>query len=483
MSGFRWTAGARLLAQLITWAITLVVIRILTPADYGLLAMATVFLAFLSMVSEFGLGPAVVQSRDVEVATLRKVLGVVLIIHALLTALVFIAAPLVAGFFNEPRLIAIVRALSFQFVLAAFAVVPDALLQRKLDFRRRSLLDLASSIVGGVTTLGLALAGHGVWSLVLGSLASLLCKVLGVNALAPFPHLPSFTGRGLRSLVTFGGHVTATQLLWFIYTQIDVVIAGRWLGKDLVGFYSVAMHVASLPNQRIAGIINQIAFPAFARIQHDLRAVGEHLLAGVRVLCCVAFPLLWGMSAVAPELVSVVLGAKWAPATLPLQILGLVMPVRMVANFVPNAVQGIGRSDILLGNAVFAVVIAPATFLIGVQWGLVGLSVAWLVWVPVVFVQSMLRSMPALGLRLGALLRAMAPAAAAGVLMYASVAAARWALAPHLGHSPLLLGALVAVGALGYCAASWVLNRAGVRELLGLARELTRVRKPAREEP
>src|SRR4030095_11317112 len=109
------------------------------------------------------------------------------------------------------------------------------------------------------------------------------------------------------------------QVLWFIYTQIDVVIAGRWLGKELVGFYTVAMHVASLPNQRIAAIINQVAFPAFASIQHDVKAVGRHLLLGVRVLSFIAFPVLWGISSVAPEIVTVVLGAKWNPATLPLQ--------------------------------------------------------------------------------------------------------------------------------------------------------------------
>src|SRR5512142_2372920 len=150
MSALRWTAGARLTAQIVTWAITLVVIRILSPADYGLLAMATGFIGFLSMFSEFGLGSAVVQKADVDVATLRRAFGVILAIHFLLAGVVLAAAPLVGHFFAEPRVVPIAQVLSAQFIFAAFAVIPDAMLQRRMEFRRRSLLDLSGAIVSSV---------------------------------------------------------------------------------------------------------------------------------------------------------------------------------------------------------------------------------------------------------------------------------------------------------------------------------------------
>lgn len=475
MSGLRWTAGARMAAQLITWAITLVVIRILSPADYGLLAMATVFVAFLMMLSDVGLGSAIVQRTEVELPVLRKVFGVVVVVHLFAALLLVLCAPLIASFFGEPRVVPIVQVLALQFVIVAWAVIPNAILQRRMEFRQRSMLDLSAAIVGSASTLGLALAGQGVWALVIGSLLTQTWKTIGLNCISPFWHRPSFDLHGLRGLLKFGTHITGSEILWFFFTQIDMVIAGRWLGKELVGFYAVAMHVASLPNQRIAGIINQVAFPAFARIQDDVGAVGRHLLSGVRILSFFAFPILWGISSTAPEIVPVVLGPKWSVSIVPLQLIGLVMPLRIINNFIPNAVRGIGRSDILLKNAIIASLVMPTAFLIGVNWGLVGLSVAWLVAAPLVFLQSSLSSLPALSLRLGRLANAMAPAAFAGALMYGAVDVMR-PLLPIEQWAIFRLSALVSTGVIAYAIASFALNRSGIREVIVLIRGIATTR-------
>ena len=147
LTGFRWTATVRFLSQVLAWAITLLVVRLLAPADYGLLAMATVFVAFLTMFSEFGLGPAVVQRRDIDDPLLKRVFGVILIVHASLTLVLVLAAPLIAEFYREPRVAPVVRVLSLQFMISAFVVIPDAMLQRRMEFKHRSLLDFSSDTV------------------------------------------------------------------------------------------------------------------------------------------------------------------------------------------------------------------------------------------------------------------------------------------------------------------------------------------------
>lgn len=475
MTGLRWTLGARLMAQLITWAITLVVIRILTPSDYGLLAMASIFISFLSMFSEFGLGSAVIQKAAIDDATLRRVFGLVLVIHFTMAALLILGAPMIAGFFGEERLVAIIRVLALQFLVVVFAVIPDALLQRRMHFRGRALFDLSAAVIGSVITLALAVAGHGVWSLVVSALISQTWKTIGVNALAPYFHRPDFSLKGMRSLIRFGGHVTASQVLWAVIVQVDVLIGGKWLGKEALGFYSVAMHLASLPIQRISGIINQVAFPAFARIQHDIGKVGTNLLLGTRLLSFVAFPILWGVSSIAPEIVNVLLGPKWGPAILPLQILALIMPVRMITNFGINAMQGLGRSDIIMRNAIFASLVTPIAFFVGVTWwGLLGLTIAWLVASPLSFLQGMTRSMHALNLGLGRLVAAMAPSASAGLLMYATVSLTRWLL-PDGISGIVRMCLLILSGAITYVGASAILNRGGMREVIGTIRSLTTI--------
>lgn len=477
LSGFRWSASARLASQLITWAITLVVIRLLTPADYGLLAMATVFVAFLAMFSEFGLGAAVTQQADVDERLLRRVFGVILVIHFSLAALLALAAPLMGTFFAEPRVVPVIRVLSLQFVVAAFAVIPDAQLQRRMEFRNRSLLDLSGAIVASFTTLAMALAGAGVWALVAGSMLGLTWKTIGINWFAPFLHWPAFSVKGMRSLLRFGGHITAAQVFWMFFSQVDILICAKWLGNEVLGFYSVAMHLASLPNQKISGLVNQVAFPAFSRMQHDHHKVGTNVLLGARILSFFAFPVLWGMSSIAPEIVEVILGAKWTPSAVPLQVLALIIPLRMVGNFVQVAIQGIGRSDIVLRNAIWASMIAPPVFFIGVNWwGLLGLSLACLVVSPLASLQGMMRGLPALGLRLGQIAAAMMPAAGAGLIMYGAVTATRHMFAVGQG-GPLRLCVLVGVGALAYCAVSFGLNRKGTREVLDMMQSIATAKR------
>lgn len=477
LSGFRWTASVRLASQVLTWAITLVVIRLLTPADYGLLAMATVFVAFLAMFSELGLGAAVVQKADVDELLLRRIFGVILIIHFSLAALLMLSAPLIGAFYDEPRVIPVIRVLSLQFVLAGFAVIPDAQLQRRMEFRNRSLLDLSGAIVASFTTLAMAFSGAGVWALVAGSILNQIVKTIGTNWLSPFWHWPDFSVKGLRSLLRFGGHISAAQVFWMFYSQVDMLICAKLLGKEVLGFYSVAMHLASLPSQRISGLVNQVAFPTFSRMQHDLPKVGANVLLGVRILSFFAFPVLWGMSSIAPEMVEVMLGAKWATSVVPLQVLALIIPLRLVANFVQVAIQGVGRSDVVLRNAIWASLIAPPAFFIGANWGgLLGLSLAWLIVSPLVVIQGMVRGLPVLGLRLAGLATSMTPAASAGLVMYGAVTATRHLLLVEQG-GVLRLCVLIAVGALAYCAVSLGLNRKGAQEVIEMLRSIATTKR------
>ena len=476
LSGFRWTASVRLLSQLVTWMITLVVIRLLAPADYGLLAMATVFVAFLAMFSELGLGAAIVQKADVDEELLKRAFGLILIIHFSLAALLAVAAPLIAAFYAEPRVTPILRVLSLQFLLAAFAVIPDAQLQRRMEFRNRSILDFFGAVVASGTTLLMAMAGSGVWALVAGSLVSQAFKTIGINCLSPFLRWPDFSLRGMRSLLQFGGNFTAVQVFWMFLSQVDVLICAKWLGNEVLGFYSVAMQLASLPSQRISGLVNQVAFPTFARMQGELHKVGGSVLSGARVLSFFSFPVLWGMSSVAPEIVVVILGEKWALATVPLQALTLIMPLRIVGNFVATAAQGIGRSDIVLRSVVWASFVTPPVLIVGVYgWGLLGLSLAWLVALPLSFLQSMVRSLPVLGLSLRQLAGAMGPAACTGLLMYGAVALARHFLLTGQGDMVRMV-VLTGVGALAYGVMSLAINRKGVLEVLETVRSIAVVK-------
>lgn len=467
MSALLWVGGSRALSQILSWAVTLVVIRLLSPADYGLLAMAGVFVNFLVLLAEAGLGTAVIQASNLDQTSLQRVFGAVIVIDLALFALLLIGAPAVAAFFDEPRLTALICALALQFPLMMLTAIPTALLSKELEFKHQSLIEMGSAIAGGLLVLGLALAGFGVWALVWGSVLSQLVRTIGINLVAPFFKCPLFSVAGMRHTLTFGAQVTASRVLWFFYSQADVFIAGRFLGKELLGAYSVAMTLASLPVRKIASVMNQVTLPAFAQAQHRPEAVSRHLLQTTTLLCFVAFPVLWGIASIAPEIVSVVLGDQWHGATVPLQLLPLVMPLSMLSPFFNAAFQGIGHAGVVFRNVLTATVVMVTAFLIGVRWGLTGLSLAWVVGFPLVFLLNLRRMLPLVGLTLGALWRAVAPSMLSAVVMLGAIAQARALLADTL-QPPILMVVLIALGGTAYLAMTLVFNRSVIATLRAL---------------
>ena len=469
ISGLYWTVSARLVTQVLTWLMTLVVIRLLTPADYGLLAMAMVFVNALTLLSEAGLGAALVRAPEVDDRKVRGILAAVIVVNCVLYAIQYAAAPAVALFFEEERLVSIIRILALQVLISIFSVIPAAMLARSLDFKRPSIIGLGSAICGGVTTLFLAIAGYGVWAIIVGNLATQICATTALNVVAPWFRWPDFSMKGARGLIGFGGQVTATRVLWAFYSQADMLVGGKLLGKQLLGFYSVAMDLASLPAQKMMSVFNQVAFPAFARIQDDRRQVVAALLKCVRLVSVVAFPVMWGLSSVAPEAVSVVLGAKWEQVAVPLQLLALIMPLRMLSALLPPVTDSLGRADVALRNLAISAVIMPIAFVIGSSWGLLGLSAAWVIVYPLMVLQNIHASVKVIGLSTKAFLSAVARPSIAAAIVFVAVAAARLLLPVILPEWARLVF-LIGWGAMIYAIASWLMNRQGIVEILDLVR-------------
>ena len=220
ISGLKWTAGGKLAAQAITWATTLIVIRLLHPEDYGLLAMATIFVAFTLMLSEAGLTPALIQKQHLDEIELRQIFAIIISINITLIIVINLVAPLIADFFDDDRLISIIRVLSVQFLLVITNTIPQAILYRDLKFKMISLIDLTSTLAGSLLTLVLAYMGYGVWALVLGSIFSGVWKMIAFNIFAPLRLLPIFSLHKMRSFLLFGGNITFSRMLWFFFTQI-----------------------------------------------------------------------------------------------------------------------------------------------------------------------------------------------------------------------------------------------------------------------
>jgi len=471
LHSLKWLAGARFAGQLIAWAITIVVIRILKPTDYGLMAIAQVLIGFAALFQELGLYSAMVQKRDLTDRQVEQAFGFLIVVNLAIYLTVFLIAPLLARFFGDPRLTDIVRVLGLQFPLASVGVVQDAMLSRTMRFKRKSIANLVIVLGNGFTTLGFALAGAGVWALVAGSMAGSLIRPVALSIAARHWCRPRFSREGLAEMLNFGKFVTISRVLWYVYSNSDVFIIGKILGKELLGFYSIAMQLASLPMQKVAELLDQVGFAAYSTVQHDMAAVRSHFLKAVRILSLLSFPIFWGISSISPELVDVVLGKRWEKAILPLQLLALVMPIRMIGHGTGSPLMAIGKPQIGTLNMVIALAIMTPAFAIGTYFGgLVGVSLAWVVAYPILILTRLHFSLPPLGLTYRNYFGSMAAPALGGAVMYSVVIVARETIAtPYL--SPFAgIALLVILGAVIYPAFMWLFFRGRVLEFTALAR-------------
>jgi O-antigen/teichoic acid export membrane protein len=432
------------------------------------MAMANVFIGFFFLFADWGFGLAAVQAKDVDRDQLRRVFGVVVVTNAAGCVLALSFAPLVASFFGEPRLAGVIRVLSLNFLLLAACVLPQSLLLRDMDFRTKARVDVLAMALSALVGLGMAAAGRGVWALVGSSVVTYGVKAVAYNIVRPVALTPAFQW-AVGPLGRFGVLVTLDRVLFFLYGQADVFIGGRVLGKEALGLYAVALSLAAVPMEKLLPVINQVSFAAFARIQAEPDRVRRNLLRAVQLVSLTCFPLFAGMAVVAGDLVPVVLGERWQALIVPFQLLCLVLPLKAVYAVFSPALLGIGRPGVNGGNMGITLATMSVAILAGVQFGVLGLCLAWVIAYPAVFVVVSRRSLQALDTRYREFLRCAAAPALGSIAMAAGVLALR-ALLHALGPSPLRLAILAVTGIGLYGVFILMFQRAAVRDLFALAR-------------
>jgi O-antigen/teichoic acid export membrane protein len=469
ISALKWNAIGRLSAQLVSWAITLVVMRLLVPADYGLMSLAVMMTGFFALFNRLGAVPGLIQKREIDAILIRKVYGLLLLSNCILYIIIFVGAPYFAAFFNQPQLAEIVRILGVLLLLDSLAAIPSALLQRDLKFKSISLIELSSTIIGSLSVLALALSGFGVWALVTGSLVKPTINTILLLKFTRFRMLPQFNFTGLGSVLSFGTKVSAAQIVWYISSNFDVFLVGRVLGKEMLGIYSVAYNLALMPTNKIMSLSNQIAFAAYSRIQDEHTKVIKYFQESVALAALMFFPVSWGMSAIADDLVAVVLGPKWQQGAVVLRIIALGIPYRAFALLMDPLVTGLGESGLSLRNTLTTVFIISIAMVIGVQWELTGLCIGWLIGGVMAATINLNRNLRLLGMVYTQLLTIVFPSMLSAGLMYMAV------LLAHGGPLESVSAALrlpleIAFGAVVYGGLMLIFNRPVLVRSFGIIR-------------
>ncbi len=376
VKGLMWSGTNQLASQVFQMATKIILARLLAPEYFGLVGMALIFTNFIQLVNELGLGAAIVQKKEIEERHLSTAfyasIGISLVMFILGVAL----SPLIASFFKQDQVQPIVAWLSFGFFLGSFSTIHRTILQRRLDFRHIAMVDIAGVLVTGVLSVSLALAGAGVWSLVVGSLAGTVVRSIAMWVVNDWRPKWLFDRKAFRELFDFGKHVLGSRLLNYADTNTDYLVVGRLLNPTDLGIYTMAYNLAVFPLTQVSQTISKVTFPAFSAIQDETAKLRRSYLQAVRYTSLVTFPALVGMALVAPYFVTVILGEKWLGMIAPLQWLCGYGILASVSHHTGSVLLSRGRADIQFRFNLVTVIAYPAAIIVGVNFGITGVAAA-----------------------------------------------------------------------------------------------------------
>ncbi len=382
-----WAGVTMVSTRIITLVATLILARLLVPADFGVFAVGLLVINYLDRLKDMGVGSGLIYRREPWDQVARTGLPMVLASSAVLATLAFTTAPLVARFFDDPRLVGVIRGLALVLLVGGLGQVPEVKLRRAMDFRRRLLPEVASVIVKNGISVGLAVAGVGVLSLVWGQLIGSIVQMSLYWALCGWRPRVGWDPQMARALLRFGLPASLVALLSVFIENIDYLVVGHRLGAEQLGYYTIAYRLPEVSILAVCTMTSQVFFPAFSRLQHDLPRLGEVYLQAARYVAMFTLPVGASMMVLAPEIVVALFSSRWEPSIPALRLIAAFAAISSMSFHAGELYKATGRPGILNTLAVGEIVLLfPVLWIAGghsivvVAWamvaGAVGLTIA-----------------------------------------------------------------------------------------------------------
>ncbi|WP_221074907.1 lipopolysaccharide biosynthesis protein [Agarivorans aestuarii] len=459
----KWVAAGKILTQILRWVTTFWVIRLLTPEDYALVAMADVLSGFIVLIISSLFSSAIIQKKELTNQILRKMFGAIICVHITLFILQFLLATPVGNYYQSEGVTQILKVNAWCLVILAFEVIPAALLAKKMDFKAVSIIEAASNSIAAIATLIFAHLGFGFWSIIYGQVLFTLLKTILTFSSNPFFYLPIFSFVEIKPMLKFGGSLSILSMLFYVFLHMDIVIAGRVMSHIEVGLYAVGLQIAMMPQKKIMPLLRQVAYPAFSTIQDSPILISSYVLKSQKLCLAISLPIFWGLASIVDSLIPIILGEKWIGAIIPATLILLVMPLRFSEELFNPALKSLLKIRHMFINAgILLLVITPA-ILIGVNYGSKGLGIAWALAFPIAYTLISFRNCRAFNIKILTFFKEISSPFVAGLLM--SLSLKLYSSEIEFSSSILLLLTQVLLGAFVYTTCLWVIDKNLITQL------------------
>lgn len=377
IQGGFWIFLARGLVQVTGIINSVILARLLAPSDFGLMGIALMTLGMLEGLTNMGFREALVQRKGDLGKHLDTVWTISIIRGLVLFLTIFILAPLVARFFENPKASSVIRVVSLSLFFSGFINIGVIYFLKELDFRKQFIYDLSGTLTNVLVALPLAYVIGSVWALVFGLLSSSLTTAIASYIVHPYRPSLRFNLDRVKDLVNYGKWITVSQILLVLLGRADSIFVGKILGTTTLGFYQLAYKFPTIPVTEITTAAYQLTFPVYSKLQDNIERLRRGYLTTLRFISFISAPLAAGMFIMVPDFVRVFLGDKWTPAVSCMQVFCLYSFASSISANTGPLFQAVGRPN-LVSKIVFLRLIITAALLypFSLWWGITGTAIA-----------------------------------------------------------------------------------------------------------
>ena len=373
--GMIWSFAENFSLQGIQFVIGIIMARMLTPSDYGMIGMLTVFLAISDNLVNFGFFTALVRKSDRTEVDFSTVFYFNIFVGLFLYFVLFFSSPYIARFFEMPLLEDLTKIVAIPLFFNSICQVQQAKFSIKMDFKSQAKVSVTSSLVGGISGIMMAYYGLGVWSLAYSAVLSAIIRCLLLWILARWYPLRSFSWKSFNELFSFGSKLLVSKLIDTIYNNIYPIVIGKKFAAADLGFYSRAYGYSQLPAVTVTGVLARVTFPMLCEIQNDSERLEQVYRKLLRLSAFVVFPVMIGLAVLAKPLIIFMITDKWAPSIILLQIFCLALMWYPIHAINLNLLQVKGRSDLVLRLEIIKKIMGILVLILSIPLGVIYMCV------------------------------------------------------------------------------------------------------------
>lgn len=376
VKGTVWSSIERFATQAVSFVVMIIMARILTPDDYGLVAMLTIFIAISQSLVDSGFSNALIRKQDRDETDNSTVFYFNIVVGVFLYLVIFFCAPLIANFYEQPLLTPIARVMALAIIINSLGIIQRTILTGSLDFKTQAKASFSGAVVSGIIGIAMAYSGYGVWSIVAYQISSILVNNTLLWILSGWrPHL-LYSWKSFRELFGFGSKLAVSGIIDTLYNNIYLLVIGKVFNAADLGYYTRASQFAQFPSSNITGILQRVTYPVLCTIQDDDSRLRDVYRRFLRLSAFVVFPMMMGLAAVAKPLILLLLKEQWAFCIILLQIMCFSMMWYPIHAINLNLLQVKGRSDLFLKLEIIKKIVGVSILCIALPFGLVALCVS-----------------------------------------------------------------------------------------------------------